>query len=94
MPGYPVLFRGLRVGSVENSRFDMEKRMMRYQIFIASPFDQLVTSNVRFWKNSGIAVDLSSSGMRVEMGSITTLLSGGSVLTCLKAWPWASRLGA
>ena len=22
MPGYPVLFRGLRVGSVENSRFD------------------------------------------------------------------------
>lgn len=77
MPGYPVLFRGLRVGSVESSQFDMEKRVMRYQVFIASPFDQLVTSNVRFWKNSGIAVDLSSSGMRVEMGSITTLLSGG-----------------
>ena len=31
----------------------------------------------RFWKDSGIAVDLTSAGMRVEMGSLTTLLSGG-----------------
>lgn len=36
-----------------------------------------MTSNVRFWKDSGIAVDLTSAGMRVEMGSLTTLLSGG-----------------
>ncbi len=28
-------------------------------------------------KDSGIAVDLTSAGMRVEMGSLTTLLSGG-----------------
>ncbi len=36
-----------------------------------------MTNNVRFWKDSGIAVDLTSAGMRVEMGSLTTLLSGG-----------------
>jgi paraquat-inducible protein B len=36
-----------------------------------------VTSNVRFWKDSGIAVDLTSAGMRVEMGSLTTLFGGG-----------------
>ncbi|NDJ58237.1 intermembrane transport protein PqiB [Enterobacteriaceae bacterium 4M9] len=75
--GDPVLFRGYRVGSVETSNFDASKRSMQYQLFISAPNDRLVTSNVRFWKDSGIAVDMSSSGMRVEMGSLTTLFSGG-----------------
>lgn len=34
-------------------------------------------NNVRFWKDSGIAVDLTLVGMRVEMGLLITLLSGG-----------------
>ncbi|ARU93543.1 intermembrane transport protein PqiB [Tatumella citrea] len=75
--GDPVLFRGFRVGSVETSKFDTTKRMMSYQLFIQAPYDRLVTTNVRFWKDSGIAVDMSASGMRVEMGSLTTLFSGG-----------------
>lgn len=76
-PGDPVLFRGYRVGSVETSTFDTQKRTMSYQLFINAPNDRLVTSNVRFWKDSGIAVDLTSAGMRVEMGSLTTLFGGG-----------------
>lgn len=75
--GDPVLFRGYRVGSVETSSFDTDKRMMTYQLFISAPYDRLITTNVRFWKDSGIAVDMSASGMRVEMGSLTTLFSGG-----------------
>lgn len=76
-PGDPVLFRGYRVGSVETSTFDTEKRSISYQLFINAPNDRLVTSNVRFWKDSGIAVDLTSAGMRVEMGSLSTLFGGG-----------------
>ncbi len=48
-----------------------------YQLFINAPNDRLVTTNVRFWKDSGIAVDLTSAGMRVEMGSLSTLFGGG-----------------
>ncbi|ALR76231.1 intermembrane transport protein PqiB [[Enterobacter] lignolyticus] len=76
-PGDPVLFRGYRVGSVETSSFDPKKRTISYQLFINAPNDRLVTTNVRFWKDSGIAVDLTSAGMRVEMGSLTTLFGGG-----------------
>ncbi len=73
-----MLFRGYRVGSVETSTFDTQKRNISYQLFINAPYDdRLVTSNVRFWKDSGIAVDLTSAGMRVEMGSLTTLFGGG-----------------
>jgi paraquat-inducible protein B len=73
----PVLFRGYRVGSVESSTFDTKSRLMRYQLFIGAPYDSLVTTNVRFWKDSGVAVDLSSQGMRVEMAALATLFSGG-----------------
>ncbi|MBV8044737.1 intermembrane transport protein PqiB [Pluralibacter sp.] len=76
-PGDPVLFRGYRVGSVETSTFDPKKRTISYQLFINAPNDRLVTTNVRFWKDSGIAVDLTSAGMRVEMGSLSTLFGGG-----------------
>ncbi|MCU6679921.1 intermembrane transport protein PqiB [Leclercia tamurae] len=76
-PGDPVLFRGYRVGSVETSTFDATKRTISYQLFINAPNDRLVTGNVRFWKDSGIAVDLTSAGMRVEMGSLSTLFGGG-----------------
>lgn len=85
-PGDPVLYRGYRVGSVETSHFDADKRMMTYQLFVAAPYDRLVTTNVRFWKDSGIAVDMSASGMRVEMGSLTTLFSGGVSFDVPDGW--------
>lgn len=85
-PGDPVLFRGYQVGSVETSDFDADKRMMTYQLFVRAPYDRLVTTNVRFWKDSGIAVDMSASGMRVEMGSLTTLFSGGVSFDVPDGW--------
>ncbi len=33
----PVLFRGYRVGSVETSTFDPQKRTISYQLFINAP---------------------------------------------------------
>ncbi|WCG81538.1 intermembrane transport protein PqiB [Pectobacterium sp. A5351] len=84
--GDPVLFRGYRVGSVETSEFDPKARKMRYQLFISAPYDGLVTTNVRFWKDSGVAFDMSAQGMRVEMGSLTTLFSGGVSFDVPSGW--------
>ncbi len=84
--GDPVLFRGYRVGSVETSYFDPTLRAMRYQLFISSPYDRLVTTNVRFWKDSGVAFDMSAQGMRVEMGSLATLFSGGVSFDVPEGW--------
>ncbi|UDQ77618.1 intermembrane transport protein PqiB [Pectobacterium brasiliense] len=84
--GDPVLFRGYRVGSVETSEFDPKARKMRYQLFISAPYDGLVTTNVRFWKDSGVAFDMSAQGMRVEMGSLATLFSGGVSFDVPAGW--------
>lgn len=84
--GDPVLFRGFRVGTVQTSHFDPQTRKIRYQLFISAPYDTLVTSNVRFWKDSGVALNMSAQGMRVEMGSLTTLFSGGISFDVPTGW--------
>ncbi|VTP71345.1 paraquat-inducible protein B [Proteus vulgaris] len=84
--GDPVLFRGYQVGSVETSEFNIDSRDMHYQLFIKAPYDKMVTSNVRFWKDSGIAFDMSSSGVRVEMASLSTLFSGGVSFDVPAGW--------
>lgn len=84
--GDPVLFRGFRVGTVQTSFFDPQNRKMKYQLFITAPYDTLVTNNVRFWKDSGVTFDMSAQGMRVEMGSLTTLFSGGVSFDVPTGW--------
>ncbi len=84
--GDPVLFRGFRVGSVESSIFDPSSRVMRYQLFISAPYQGLVTTNVRFWQDSGVSFDMSAEGMRVDMGSIATLFSGGVSFDVPEGW--------
>lgn len=89
--GDPILFHGYEVGSVELSEFDTKQRSMRYQLFIRAPYDALVTENVRFWKASGMALDMSAEGVRVEMASISSLLGGGVTFDVLDGWPQGNK---
>nr|WP_272902959.1 intermembrane transport protein PqiB [Xenorhabdus sp. Sc-CR9] len=91
-PGDPVLFRGYRVGSVESSIFDPESRLICYQVFINAPYDGLLTTNVRFWKDSGVSFDMSSQGLRVEIASLSTLFSGGVSFDVPKGWDLGSPI--
>ncbi|MFC0178805.1 intermembrane transport protein PqiB [Thorsellia kenyensis] len=84
--GDPVLFRGYQVGTVETSAFNHETKKMKYQLFINSPLDNLITENVRFWKDSGVNVDVSAQGIRFEMSSLATLFSGGVSFDVPKGW--------
>ena len=90
--GDPILYRGYDVGTVERSEFDMQKRNMRYQLFIRAPYDALVTENIRFWKASGMALDMSAEGVRVEMASMATLLGGGVTFDVLDGWPTGDKV--
>lgn len=85
--GDPVLYRGYEVGTVEHSEFELASRRTRYQLYIREPFDVLVTENVRFWLSSGFSFDLSAEGLQVDIGSATTLLSGGVSFDLMQGWP-------
>lgn len=88
--GASVMFHGYRVGNVETSEFDVNSRKMKYQIFITKPYDALVTQNVRFWKEGGIDLSLSSSGASLNVPSLDVLMSGGISFDL----PDGSKLGA
>jgi len=75
--GDPVLFHGIEVGKIEYVHFNSEERRTYYNAFVAAPYDRLVTTNTRFWFSNGLSVDLSADGIRLEMASLTTVISGG-----------------
>jgi paraquat-inducible protein B len=75
--GDVVLYKGYKVGRVESMRFDPTDRRVHYEIFIDAPYHELVTSGVRFWDASGVAVSADASGFKVETGAMDTILFGG-----------------
>ncbi|HCH63964.1 MAG TPA: hypothetical protein DFR83_14255 [Deltaproteobacteria bacterium] len=75
--GTPLMFGGMEAGKIEDVQFDPERRRTRYDAFIVQPYDRLITENTRFWFNSGVAVDVSADGARLEFGTLETIASGG-----------------
>jgi len=75
--GDPIIFRGIEVGRVEYQFFNIEERIVYYDAFIESPYDKLVTTNTRFWKIKGIEVKLSADGLKVNTGTLETIIGGG-----------------
>jgi paraquat-inducible protein B len=75
--GDPVTYRGFEVGRVEQSDFDVDKRIVNYQLFIRAPYSSLVTNNTYFWNSSGVSVESSTQGIKVNLSSLVSLISGG-----------------
>lgn len=75
--GDAVLYNGYKVGRVEGTNFDPQRRLARYDIFIDAPYHELVNSAVRFWDASGLSLSAGAEGFKVQTGSIETLLLGG-----------------
>lgn len=75
--GDPVLFRGSQAGRIEYTHFNTDEGKVYYNVFIDSPYDELITTNTRFWEVKGIEIDLSADGLKFNTGTLDTLLSGG-----------------
>ncbi len=73
----PVLHRGYRVGRIESASFDMNIRQFRYQVFIESPYHELLNTSIRFWKASGITVQADTEGLALSTESLESVISGG-----------------
>ncbi|AZN35317.1 intermembrane transport protein PqiB [Iodobacter ciconiae] len=75
--GDPILYQNFEVGRVEKAEFDPEQRQMNYRLFIQRPYDRLVTVNSRFWVASGVQLSLNADGIKLNTGSVESMLSGG-----------------
>ena len=79
--GDAVLYNGYKVGRIEDMSFDHERLLVRYDVFVDAPYDQLVTDTVRFWDVSGISMRASAEGVEIDTGSMDTVLLGGVSFT-------------
>lgn len=75
--GDPIIYKGFKVGEFEEAEFNIAERVVYYSAFIESPYHKLITHNTRFWNISGVKLQLRSSGVKVETGSLETLLANG-----------------
>lgn len=81
--GSPVMYRGVEVGRVLSVGLSSDGLKVDARLRIFDKYTKLVTSETKFWANSGIDAAFSPiSGLRLEMESLETIVQGGvSMLT-------------
>ena len=75
--GSPIKYRDVKVGQVTRYRLADNNAAVDIEVFIQAPYDKLVSQETRFWNISGVEIDVGSEGVKVDMGSLATLISGG-----------------
>ncbi len=91
--GDPILFHGFDVGRIEYVHFNTQERVVYYNAFIESPYDRLITTNTRFWEINGAEVNLSADGIRIQTGTLETLITGGVTFDVPEDMPRGKVIG-
>lgn len=83
--GAPVLYRGLAVGQMQNMRLAPDNAGVLADVFVAAPYDQLLTSNTVFWDTSGFSVSLGAQGLSLNVNSLASVLQGGAEFATVRS---------
>lgn len=76
-PGQPISYHGYEVGTIVSSKLSIESRRMEYVGFIYSPYDNLVTTNSKFWMTSAVDLNFGNKGFSLKIGTFDNFLKGG-----------------
>ncbi|WP_274584883.1 intermembrane transport protein PqiB [Neisseria leonii] len=85
--GSPVIFENFPVGHIESARFDPKSRRVNYTIFINRPNDSLITPYSQFWLDSGIHLNTTGTGVKIDGPPLPALLSGAIAFSTPKDRP-------
>ncbi len=75
--GDSILFRGIEVGKIESVYFNAKERTVYYDALIEKPYDKLITTNTKFWAINGFELDISADGVRLQTGTLESMITGG-----------------
>jgi paraquat-inducible protein B len=75
--GAPVLHQGIEVGVLGEPILQDDGLTVEVSAFVNAPYDQIITSNTRFWDTAGFSVSIGTSGLALNVGSLASLLEGG-----------------
>ncbi|CAM2186522.1 paraquat-inducible protein B [Paraburkholderia sacchari] len=75
--GSPIFYRRDRVGQVIGYSIGEDGGSVNVDVFVKAPFDQYVTTNTRWWRESGVKVKIASNGINIDTQSLASILAGG-----------------
>ncbi|QFT23644.1 Paraquat-inducible protein B [Pseudomonas sp. THAF187a] len=75
--GSPVLYRQIKVGSVQSYQLSRDNSQVVLGVHVEPDYVHLVNTSTRFWNASGITLKGGLSGVEVKSESLQTLLAGG-----------------
>ncbi|TDJ75339.1 MCE family protein [Pseudomonas putida] len=75
--GSPVMYRQVKVGSVQSYQFARNSKRILIGVHIEKEYENLVNGSSRFWNVSGITLTGGLSGIKIKSESLQTLMAGG-----------------
>lgn len=88
--GAPIYYRHTRVGRVVGYTLDPAADALSVKIFVDAPYQQLVTTDARFWNASGVDLTLNASGLTLNTQTLASVLAGGVAFEAPAASPKAA----
>jgi paraquat-inducible protein B len=75
--GSPILFKQVKVGTVQSFQLSRDDKQVAFGVHIEPEHAHLVNSSTRFWNASGVTLKGGLSGVEIKSESLQTLLAGG-----------------
>ncbi|VVM65771.1 intermembrane transport protein PqiB [Pseudomonas fluorescens] len=76
--GSPVLYKQVKVGSVQSYQFSRSRKQLIIGVHIEKEYEDLVNASTRFWNASGITLTGGlTGGVQVKSESLQSLMAGG-----------------
>ncbi|RRV07547.1 MCE family protein [Pseudomonas sp. v388] len=75
--GSPVLYKQIKVGSVQSYQLSRDRSQVAFGVHIEPDYATLVNSSTRFWNASGVTLTGGLSGIKLKSESLQSLLAGG-----------------
>ncbi|MCF4979888.1 MCE family protein [Pseudomonas gessardii] len=76
--GSPILYKQVKVGSVQSYQFSRKRKQLVIGVHIEKEYEGLVNGSTRFWNASGITLTGGlTGGIQVKSESLQSLMAGG-----------------
>lgn len=75
--GSPILYRQVKVGTVQSYQFSKKSKRLLIGVHIEKEYAGLVNGSTRFWNASGITLTGGLSGIQIKSESLQSLMAGG-----------------
>tara|TARA_R110001583_G_scaffold57547_1_gene172154 strand:- start:1399 stop:4122 length:2724 start_codon:yes stop_codon:yes gene_type:complete len=75
--GTPLFYKQIKVGEVVRIRLADDNQRIDINAFINERYSHLIKEDSKFWNISGLAANISASGIDFKLESLTSLIAGG-----------------